>query len=300
MNQVENNVNNVTENVSNQISKITSISFKDFINSNSMISKIAFALLVMFIFFVLLKFSINFIPQLLKKQNSPRIIDGTIDGNHGIVVPQDPKFDNAVTIKRSVNERGGIEFSWSLWCFLDDSAISSTNTKDIHIFHKGDHAIESDPTLNQNIYKNATPGLYLKSDTNALKVVMNVFASPSASNEQQEIIDIGDIPMNKWFNIIIRVKNKRVDTYINGTIKSAIELNGIPKQNYGNIFIAQNDGGHSLQSSKLSNLWYFNHALNVYEIQNLVQTGPNKKLITSSAVSDTSVSYLAFDWFYRN
>lgn len=287
MDQVENQANAVAENVSNQISKVTSISFKDFVSSNSLISKIAFTLLVMFIFFLLLKFSILFIPRLFKESNSPYIFNGTIEGSHSVVVPQDPKYDNAIPILRSVNEKHGIEFSWSLWMFLDDNTISSGDTN-IHIFHKGDSYI------NGNLHKIAAPGLYLNSNTNNLLVTMNTHDST-----ELEQIEVSGIPMNKWVNIIIRVKNRRVDVYINGTIKRSVELSGVPKQNYGEIFIAQNNI-HSLKGSKLSNLRYHDYALNVYDIQKLVQSGPNRKLITSSAMTDNSSSYLAFDWYYND
>lgn len=288
MDKVENNANAVAEKVSNQISKVTSISFKDFMSSNSLISKVAFTLLVMFIFFLLLKFSITFIPKLFKENSSPYIFNGTIEGSHSVVVPQDPKYDNAIPIKRSVNEKNGIEFAWSLWMFLDDNAISGGDTN-IHIFHKGDSVMDGD------LHKIAAPGLYLNGQTNELLVTMNKHNNTNIIEQ----IPVSGVPMNKWVNIIIRVKNRRVDVYINGTIKRSIELDSVPKQNYGEIYIAQNTT-HSLQGSKLSNLRYHDHALNVSDIQELVQRGPNRKLITSSAMTDNSSSYLAFDWYYNN
>lgn len=287
MDQIENKASEVAQNVSNQISQVSnSISLKDFVSSNSFISKIAFTLLVMFIFFLLLKFSITFIPMLFNEGNSPYIFNGTIEGSHSVVIPQDPSYDNSVTIKRSVNEKNGIEFSWSLWLLLDDSALSN-NSSNIHIFHKGDDK--------NNI---RAPALYLNSNTNSLVVQMNTYTS--SSNDMLQEFNIDNIPMNKWFNIIIRTKNKMVDVYINGTIKRSYELPGVPKQNYGNIYIAQNPSGNTLQGSKLSNLRYFDHALNVYQIQKIIKSGPNRKLVTTSAMTDNSTSYLAFDWYYND
>ena len=125
-------------------------------------------------------------------------------------------------------------------------------------------------------------------------------AHTNVVNDMINEIEVDNVPMNKWFNIIIRVKNRRVDIYINGTIKRSYELPSVPKQNYGNIYIAQNPASSAtLQGSKLSNLRYHDHALNVSQIQKLVQSGPNRKLITNSAMSDKSTSYLAFDWYYN-
>tara|TARA_B110000305_G_C19401178_1_gene620245 strand:- start:522 stop:1391 length:870 start_codon:yes stop_codon:yes gene_type:complete len=289
MDKVENKANAVAENVSNKLSKVTSFSLKDFLSSNSLVSKIAFTLLVMFVFFLLLKFSITLIPVLFKENNSPYIFNGTIEGNNSMIIPQDPEYDNAITIKRSVDENGGIEFSWSLWLFLDDTVLSNDNTN-LHIFHKGDDKKDALTEL----YNIASPGLYLNGNSNELIVTMNTHNNNS--NNPIDKINITDIPMNKWLNIIIRVKNKRVDVYINGTIKRAFDLKGVPKQNYGNIFIAQ---GSKLQGSKLSNLRYYDYALNVSDIQKMVKKGANKTLITKNAMNDNSSSYLAFDWYYN-
>lgn len=291
MDKVEDKANDVAENIKDTFSKVTSVSFKDFVQSNTLVSKVAFTLLVMFGFFILLKFSITFIPKIMKDSNSPHIFDGTVEGSHGFVVPQDPHYENSITINRSVNERNGIEFSWSIWLYLDDNSIASANN--VHIFHKGDSKLmQPDSTSSDQYHFIAAPGLYLKNNMNTLVVKMNSFG------KDNNTIEVEGIPMNKWVNVVIRVKGKRVDIYINGTIKRSYELDSVPKQNYGDIYVAQNpSGGASLAGSKLSDLWYFDHALNVYEIEKLVMKGPNKKLVTSSAMTDKSTSYLAFDWY---
>ena len=43
-------------------------------------------------------------------------------------------------------------------------------------------------------------------------------------------------------NIIIRVQNSAMDVYINGTITRSVELAGVPKQNYGDVFVGLNGG----------------------------------------------------------
>ena len=104
---------------------------------------------------------------------------------------------------------------------------------------------------------------------------------------------IDNIPLNKWFNVMIRVKNQRIDIYINGSIKRSIDLEEIPKQNYGNVYIAQEHF-----NGKISNLWYYNYALNISEINKLLKTGPNRKLISQNASSDNTTNYLSSDWYY--
>lgn len=290
MEQIENKTNNIAENISNQMNKITSISFKDFLSSNTFISKVAFTLLVMFVFFLLIKFSITFIPKIFKENNSPYIFKGTIEGSHPVIIRQDPKYKNSIPIHRSVNEKDGIEFSWSVWLFINDETFSDNKlSQNIHIFHKGDVH-----TNNNLFHKIAAPGLYLNNKNNTLIVTMNTHNN----TETLEEVSIDNVPINKWVNVIIRVKNKRLDVYINGTIKRSFQLQNIPQQNYGEIYISQKSQNNSFQGSKLSNLRYHDHALNVYEIQKIFYSGPNRTLITKNAMTDTNYSYLAFDWYY--
>ena len=56
----------------------------------------------------------------MQPEDSPHLIDGMVDAKQQIVFPQDPADSNAVTIYRSVNENKGIEFTWSVWIFIDD------------------------------------------------------------------------------------------------------------------------------------------------------------------------------------
>lgn len=298
------NVSNSLTNASTEIkNKMTSVSFRDFLQSNTLVSKVAFTLLVMFIFFILLKFSVAFIPKILKNSESSRVFNGTIEGTNSLVIPQDPSLENAVTIKRSVNANKGVEFTWALWAFIDDDAVTNSDNN-VHIFHKGDILKGEDGTNMHNI---AAPGLYLKNGVNTLVVKMNTF------DNQNNTYDITDIPLNKWVHIIIRVKNQRMDVYINGTIKRAIELGSVPKQNYGNIFVAQNvisapstpssntqSTSASLYGSKLSNLTYKDYALNISEIQKMVIQGPNRTLVSYNSMTDNTTNYLSFNWYTNN
>jgi hypothetical protein len=109
-----------------------------------------------------------------------------------------------------------------------------------------------------------------------------------------EEIDIPDIPLNKWVNVIIRCQNRKLDVYINGTITRSITLIGVPKQNYGDVYVAMNGGF----SGYISNLWYYNYSLGTSAIQSLVQKGPNTTMIGSNGLSDKSRNYLSLRWFF--
>ena len=98
--------------------------------SNSLVAKFAFLILVIFAFVILLRVGISTISYFLTPTSSPHLIDGMVDAKQLIVFPQDPSSNGAVTIYRSVNSSGGIEFSWSVWIF-----INSMQYLEILVFH---------------------------------------------------------------------------------------------------------------------------------------------------------------------
>jgi hypothetical protein len=255
---------------------------KEFLQSNSIIAKVAFLFLILFMFIVLLRLGMSFIGWLLSSSNSPKLINGMIDAKQMIIFPQDPSLNNAMTIYRSVNATDGIEFTWSVWIFIDDLQYLDGQYR--HVFHKGNSQLNS---LGMNFPNNA-PGLYIAPHSNSLIVIMNSF------NEINEEVVIPNIPLNKWVNVIIRCQNNKLNVYINGTITRSIELSGVPKQNYGDIFVSTNGGF----SGYTSNLWYYNYALGTAAINNLVNSGPNTKIVGSSALGEKFSKYLSLRWFF--
>jgi hypothetical protein len=205
-----------------------------------------------------------------------------VDATQMIVFPQDPSNNGAVTIYRSVNAVDGIEFTWSVWILINNLQTNEGIFK--HVFSKGNSNVQQDGLIQPN---NA-PGLYIAPNTNDLVVLMNTF------NVINEEITIPDMPINKWFNVIIRCQNTTLDVYINGTITRSIELSGVPKQNYGAVHVAMNGGFNGY----ISNLWYYNYALGTAAIQNLVTGGPNTNMVGSSGMSDKNADYLSLRWFF--
>ena len=106
-----------------------------FLESNSLVAKFAFLLLVIFAFIILLRLGISLISYLFKPNDSPHLIDGMVDAKQMIIFPQDPSNNDAVTIYRSVNESQGVEFTWSVWIFIDNLQYLEGQYK--HIFYKG-------------------------------------------------------------------------------------------------------------------------------------------------------------------
>ena len=255
---------------------------KEFLESNSLVAKFAFLLLIIFGFIILLRVGLTVISYFFKPDDSPHLIDGMVNASQMLVFKQDPANDDAKTIFRSVNANDGIEFTWSVWLFIDNLQTNSGIYK--HVFSKGNS------TLNKNglIFPNNAPGLYIAPNTNALVVMMNTF------NVINEEIVIPDIPLNKWVNVIIRCQNTTLDVYVNGTIARSINLVGVPKQNYGDVYVGMNGGF----AGNISNLWYHNYALGTSDIQEIAENGPNTKMIGSTGMNDTAFNYLSLRWFF--
>jgi hypothetical protein len=255
---------------------------REFLESNSLVAKMAFLLLVLFLFVLALRFGIYLLSYFLKPTDSPHLIDGMVDAKQMLVFHQDPSTSGSKTIYRSVNETDGIEFTWSTWIFINSMDTNSGMYK--HVFSKGNSNLAD----NGLVQPNNAPGVYIAPNTNALVVIMNTF---KVINEE---IVIPDIPLNKWVNVVIRCENTNLDVYINGTIARSIDLVGVPKQNYGDVYVGMNGGFDGY----LSNLWYYNRALGASAIQNLVRNGPNLRMIGGNSLVDKTYNYLSLRWFF--
>jgi hypothetical protein len=263
---------------------------QDFLNSNSLIAQVAFLLLVFFGFIILLRLGISLIGYFMAPTGSPKLINGMVDAKQLIVIPQDPSAEGSKTISRSVNANEGIEFTWSVWIFIDD--LTYNNGRYRCVFYKGNDFAKnpnnSDEEAQGLNFPNNAPGLYIAPNTNDLIVMMNTF------NVINEEITINDIPLNKWVNVIIRCENNTLDIYINGTITKSHHLHGVPKQNYGDVYVAPNGGF----SGYISNLWYYNYALGTAEIQRIANKGAYTFMVGSNGLNVVKPNYLSLRWFF--
>ena len=276
---------------------------QDFFKSNSIVAKLAFLLLVIFVFILGLRLGISILGYFFGPSDTAQLVQGTIDAaTNPMIIPQNPNATGAVTLNRSVNEAGGIEFTWSVWVFVNGDDMDSQRYR--CVFYKGnDYAtqmssnaaqLDGDNANVENLdylgmnFPNNSPGLYIKPNTNDMVVIMNTF------NVINEEITIQDIPLNKWMNVVIRCKNTNLDVYINGTIAKSHMLHGVPKQNYGDVYVAPNGGF----SGNISNLWYYNYALGTTAIQALANKGPNTTMTGESNLGLKDANYLSLRWFF--
>jgi len=299
-------ISGVKQNVSESLGQFSSANAvnagNEFLQSNSIIAKFAFIILVLIGFMFLLNLGTTLIGYFMQPTNSPYVVQGTINGTDAGSITQDPKNSDSITIKRSENQSKGLEFTWSVWLYIKELPTSTTEYK--HIFNKGDKTGAN----TSNVFLNNGPGMYLMKDSLDPKngIVRVYMDTVTATNSQVEIrdtntyVDIKNIPLKKWFNVTIRVENKILDVYVNGTISNRLVFNNVPKQNYYDINVCQNGGF----SGSLSNLRYFNYALTIFDINTLVLGGPNLKpgQIASNInnITDNTFSYLSGMWYTPN
>jgi len=255
---------------------------KDFFQSNSLVAKVAFLVLVVILFVILLRLGSTLITWMFSPSKNPKLVDGMKNAKLAKTIPADPSKDNSVPILRSNNERDGIEFTWSVWLYIDDLEYGRGKMR--HIFHKGDAELTS---ANTDINSTSIcPALYLHNSKNSLVLFMNTFGS------MNEKVEIDDIPLNKWINVAIRLEGKIMDIYINGKVSKRHIFKSVPMQNYGDTYVNANGG----YSGMISDLWYHNRALTGVEILNIVKAGPSL-----SAQDDIKVfpPYFSLKWYFQ-
>ena len=263
----------------------------DFLYSNTLVAKVCFFILVLILFVYALRIGSMVLGYLNSPDKNPILINGLKNGKKLQIVEQDPRKKGSKPILRSVNERDGLEFTWSVWLFIDDLVYKSGSRK--HIFHKGSSGNIGSKSSFDGVnvtdmaFPNNAPGLYLHETKNALIIVMNTF------NNVIEEVEVDDIPLNKWILVNMRCRGKNMDTYINGTIVNRHEFRSVPKQNYGDVFVNMNSGFSGL----LSNLRYHSHALSGIEIENMVKAGPN---LTADDSMKIFPPYFALRWFFSS
>jgi hypothetical protein len=165
------------------------------------------------------------------------------------------------------------------------------------VFHKG----------YTNAWPLMGPGVFVSDATNTLRVIMNTYANPFA------YADILNIPVDKWFHLVLNCYKNGLDIFINGNLANRISFEKtVPYQNFQDIIIFSNSNNNTLNGSTIyslndqdfhiqgsmkghiSNLIYARYALSINEIQNLMAAG------VSTTIKQKNMDkppYLGDDWW---
>lgn len=208
---------------------------------------------------------------------------------------QDPGTKNSLLLPLSDNERTGAEFSYSFYLWINPNSFR-TDDGLLHIFHKG----------NPVPYPLMGPGVFLKSNTNTLRVYMN-----STSN-WNNFVDIENIPVSKWVHVVVMARSNAIEVYINGNLAKKLNMDGaVLYQNFGNLYLfsprntflgkvgdTENTRTQifGTYTGNLSNLIYYSYALSYTEIQTMMAMGPSSKMETSR---EDNPPYLQDNWWVQ-
>jgi hypothetical protein len=296
-------VNATVTDTMKQFSSPTQVATTDssFLDSNGIIAKVVFLIMVVIIFVFLFYIIVSLIGYFSAPSENPLLINGQMNGNNGqIIIPQNPANKGSKTIIRSNNEDTGIEFTWSVWLQYTGQSTSGTSSPSTitysPVFVKGDCSLT---TSNNTSFcsVNHGPGLYFYvTDSIHLAVLMDTVSTPASKmtiNDSTQIIDISNLPVNQYFHLGIRCQGVNIDTYINGTIIKRQNLGNVPKQNFYDVFVCPKNGFPGY----LSNLQYFSRALTVVELNTIYQSGPNKKQLVQTGSNGLNVTALSTQWF---
>lgn len=243
-----------------------------------MIGYIALGVVGMIIAILLIIFMVNMLHDYsVDDKYNPYILDGTWNATKQRTYP-------GKMIYSSMDSAYGQEFTYTTWLYIEDRNFNTGGANDRHIFNKGNANGTIDSVTLQ------CPGLWIDKSVNRLKLVLNTFAS------LYETFYISNIPLNKWFHLSIVLIGQHIDVYINGEMKYRFQLKGIPRLNYGDLYLCSWGGF----DGELSIFRYFNRALNAYEIENMVTTGPSSKPCSASAEAPDTASFSQRYYFQNN
>jgi len=253
----------------------------DLFTSNSLWAKVVFLILVVIVFILVLRACVSILTWIFTPTSSPHLTKGMKDAKKMLIIPQDPKNNHSIPVMRSVNQRAGLEFTWTVWLYIDDLVYKNGMRR--HIFHKGSKNLNSEAMA----FPNNGPGLYIHPTRNTFIIVMNTF-----KNIVEEV-EVNDIPLHKWINVGIRQKGRIMDVFVNGEVALRHVFNSVPKQNYGDVFVNMNGGF----SGNLSDLWYHDYALSGTEIMQFVRDGPD---LSTMEKKWALPPYFALQWYFEN
>jgi len=332
------NLNDIKSSIDSNFNNIKPNNFfnntKEFLNSNSLLAKATFLLLMIIIFFYLTKLSFFLIKYFFGPDPTPYLVKGLKNARSSMIISQTLADKNAIPVMRSNNEYSGIELTYNWWMFINEYPNNSLNGKITfsHVFNKGstkpiteeDKFTCFDHTNTDNVIKgpNNAPGVYLyngkskiskyyDSDMNKPETCINNSNSmvgmlilidttnnykPGQKKIDTEYIFIDNLPLKKWINCVIRVTSQnKVDVYINGVAMASYKLRGVIMQNYDSFNVNLSRGFEGF----LSNIKYYNYAIGTFEIDSVLNAGPNLKTNEKSNFKTGVPSYLSQNWFYN-
>lgn len=289
------------------------------IDKTNIILQVIGGVVISIIIYWLSLFAINrdklVITDTYTKTNKPTkfpLIKGYIDcvsASNIIFNTFNPESKTYTPLPRSVNRKGGAQFSYNYWLYMDD--VSSDNVKNKVILCRGDMKKYNYSLLNKQDNKIIETG-----SSNIIKCPMISFGSNYKEiiaefntvdkfNEKITIVNNlsetnsalrrnvmsltphywvmftfvfeDNVPINDFENGIV------VKFYINDTLYQVHKVKSMIRQNNGDLYILPDEDGTGMKSSRICDVNYYNYALQDTEIKNLYIGGPTKTVYTRNS-----------------
>jgi hypothetical protein len=285
-----------------------------FLESDGILAKFSFVALLVIVLYISVRIISKIMMFFYNRKAKSYLYKDLKSANIRSEILQDPSNPNSVLIERSKNREDGIEFTYSSWIFIQD--LGSNQNKFLPVFVKAnfDNYLTDCPTNNKDTsliklltelqdtktcsglnYPDNGPGLYIYSNKDPANNVssLNLLVVMNTYNSIMEYVIVKNISTQKWLNVIIRVSGQNLDIYVNGTIVKRHIFDSPPKQNYGSVVINGNKGFNG----SVSGIKYYNKALNIVDINNIVKQGPNMRVKKNELVKPP---FLSQDWYFNN
>ena len=159
-------------------------------------------------------------------------------------------------------------FTISFWIYIADWSYRVNDPKAIII--KGDYYGEKSGNTQ------VAPGIWLAPDKNNLIVATSIIGQ-----NNPQICDVSNIPIQKWVHVAYVLENRTVDVYVNCKLERSCVLTGVPKLNNKqlHLFPENNKVGNTDKQTgfmgQLSSLRYFSSALKPIDVASICNSGPN-------------------------
>lgn len=263
-----------------------------FLTGTSMVGQVIGAVVIALVIFVSLTLLENAATMwLLSLESSTKLQDCIRESSYKYV--QDPNVKGATTCWQSRNERNGIEFSFAGYFYLKSDTFSGEANSLRHIMHKGSEG--SFPLM--------APGIFARTDENAIRIYMN------STDKWDNMVEVKNIPVGKWFHLVIMCKGRNIDIYINGNVAYRMSLKTVPKVNFGDVYVFSKrtfkDWRNTVSPDQQFNiigpargfvtrLNYYAYALTYPEIDGLQRQGP---ATCSETAKNDLPPYMADSWW---
>jgi hypothetical protein len=169
-------------------------------------------------------------------------------------------------------------FSYAMWMHITDWYSNYGKWK--HIFHRGTNVDSNCRTvLSFNNIPEQYPGIWLGDRVNNLRIALTTdvplnacsitkssadknSVTSNTSSRSIEYLEMKNVPVGEWFHIVVVLRDRTVELYLNGQLTSTKILIGNPVPSIENGYL----GIGSTVSGKLSTFRYIPTDLNATEV----------------------------------